>query len=114
MDSVPSLADSVDSSDSVSTAPPVDAPLSKEEKEYLIGRGISGDYIGKRAERAARFARSQKKSITTVFLEWWKADGGKLGVVAPNTRLPVKPLAEYDEEEFLTFRLMQSLGEVSP
>ena len=99
------------SDDSVVTdAPLSDAPrLNEQDKKYLIGRGISRQYIESREERAARFAKSQNKHITTVFLEWWQSDGGKLGVVDLGTQLPNKPLGELDDEEFMAYRILQQM-----
>ena len=89
-------------------APHSDAPLSERDKKYLIGRGLSRDYIEKRLDRIVKFAATQNKTVSTLFLEWWVADGGKLGPVAEGTTIPDKPLAEYDDAEFFAFRVAQA------
>ena len=94
--------------DAYSNAPHSDAPLSERDKKYLIGRGLSRDYIEKRLDRIVKFAATQNKTLSTLFLEWWVADGGKLGPVAEGTTIPDKPLSEYDDAEFFAFRVAQA------
>ncbi len=49
-------------------------PLSEKDREELQRLGIPESYAEERIERAALFARSQKKRVVEVLSEWWQTD----------------------------------------
>ena len=56
-----------------STAP----PLSEEERQALLLKGISEAYINERLQRAEAYALRHQKPVFDVLCDWWKEDKTK-------------------------------------
>lgn len=54
------------------TEPPL--PLSEKDKEELRRNGVPESYAEERLTRAEVFARSQKKRVVDILLNWWQTD----------------------------------------
>lgn len=58
-----------------STAP----PLSEEERQALLAKGVPDAYIKERLQRAEEYALQRRKTVGDVLLSWWESDQEKWG-----------------------------------
>ena len=93
------------------TEPPL--PLSEKDREELRRIGIPTSYAEERLERAAVFARSQKKRVVDVLADWWQTD--RYGTPQNQRRQNPWQLSSenksYDTDEFIEAALRRSYGE---
>ena len=52
-------------------------PLSEEERQELLTKGISEVYINERLQRAGVYASQHQKTVFDVLCTWWKEDKNK-------------------------------------
>jgi len=89
-------------------------PLSEKDREELQRLGIPESYAEERIERAALFARSQKKRVVEVLSEWWQTD--RYGT--PQNQRKQNPWQlssenkSYDTDEFIEAMLRHSQKEM--
>ena len=95
------------------TEPPL--PLSQKDREELRRNGIPESYAEERLERAKVFARSQKKRVVDVLIDWWQTD--RYGTPQNQKRYnPWQSSSEnksYDIDEFWEAALRRSEEELA-
>ena len=50
------------------------APLTEEDREVLLKKGIPSAYVAEREERAADYAREHGDTALNVLISWWQSD----------------------------------------
>ena len=94
------------------TEPPL--PLSEKDREELQRLGIPSSYAEERLERAAVFARSQRKRVVDILSDWWQTD--RYGTPQnQRTQNPWQLSSEnksYDTDEFIEAMLRHSQKEM--
>lgn len=101
-----------------SPAPPASGPLSEQEKQVLLSKGLPAAYLEQCGERAAAYAHKTGRDLLRVLCEWWKKD--KYSFAAAQKAAAIEKAYSFDTNEFFkaamerTYEGFQPCGEISP